>query len=70
MALDIYFRDEIGNAIRCAMIARYGTGTPNDSEFMNALDAVGASFGLERVQDRHGGWWWIKIEDVGLLAGK
>ena len=70
MALEVYFPGDISNAIRGVMIARYGTATPNDSEFMNALDAVGASFGLERLQDRHGGWWWIIVEDMAMLAGK
>lgn len=74
MALDVYFKSDVANAIRSTMIARYGTATPNDSEFMNALDAVGAAVGLERIQDRHGGWWWIDAEKAAkrtsMLLGK
>lgn len=74
MALDVYFKEDIANVARSVMIARYGTATPNDSEFMNALDSVGAAVGLERIMDRHGGWWWIDVKDnkehAAMLAGK
>jgi hypothetical protein len=50
MALEVVFRQDIGNALGAVRQARYGNVVPGDSDpFLQALDAVGMAFGLERV---------------------
>jgi len=60
MSIELYFPEDIERILRCAMLARYGNATPRGGEFLEALDAVAAAVGLERVATPKGYVSWIE----------
>jgi hypothetical protein len=55
---DVYFTGDIARILRCAMLSRYGNAIPREGEFLEALDAVAAAVGLERVTTPKGYVLW------------